>query len=114
MIVRMIQSISVCDICGNEMSSSHYHLPAEIKEANKIKFVHMECCSADEIKKNLLSYAQNQIRFYHDIVDLVNDTNMKKIKDFEMKYGMYEEVSQGILIDRDTYIAGLISELKKR
>ena len=51
MIVRMIQSISVCDICGNEMSSSHYHLPAEIKEANKIKFVHMECCSADEIKK---------------------------------------------------------------
>jgi hypothetical protein len=38
---------------------------------------------------------------------------MKKIKDFETKYGMYEEVSQGILIDRDTYIAGLISELKK-
>jgi len=114
MIVRMIQSISVCDICGNEMSSSHYHLPAEIKEANKIKFVHMECCSADEIKKNLLSYAQNQIRFYHDIIDLVNDTNTKKIKDFETKYGIYEEVSQGIPIDRDTYIAGLISELKKR
>ena len=89
-------------------------MTAEIKEANKIKFVHMECCSADEIKRNLLSYAQNQIRFYHDIIDLVNDTNMKKIKDFETKYGIYEEVSQSVGIDRDTYIAGLISELKKR
>lgn len=45
--------------------------------------------------------------------DGVNDTNMKNIKDFEMKYGDYDEVSQGIRIDRDTYIAGLISELKK-
>jgi transcription elongation factor Elf1 len=114
MIVIMTQNMFVCDICGNEMSSSHYHLPAEIKEANKIKFVHMECCSDEEIKKNLLSYAQDQIRFYHDIIDLVNDTNMKNIKDFEMKYGNYEEVSQGIRIDRDTYIASLISELKKR
>jgi hypothetical protein len=53
----------------------------------------MECCSAEEIKKNLLSYAQNQIRFYHDITDLVNDTNIKNIKDFEMKYGNYETYS---------------------
>ena len=114
MIVRMTQNIFVCDICGNEMSSSHYHIPAEMKEANEIKFVHMECCSAEEIKKHLLSYSQNQIRFYHDIIDLVSDTNMKNIKDFEMKYGDYEEVSQGIRIDRDIYIASLISELKKR
>src|SRR5712692_10964391 len=105
--------MSVCDICSNSMSISHYHLPAEIKEPNRVNFVHMECCSAQEIKKNLLTYAQNQIRFYHDIIDLVNDTNIKNIKDFEMKYGDYEEVSQGIRIDRDTYIASLISELKK-
>jgi len=31
-----------------------------------------------------------------------------------MKYGNYEELSQGTRIDRDTYIASLISELKKR
>jgi len=114
MIERMTQNMFVCDICGSDMSSSHYHIPAEMKEANEIMFVHMECCSAEEIKKNLLSYAQNQIRFYHDIIDLVNDTNIKNIKDFEMKYGDYEEVSQGIRIDRDAYIASLISELKKR
>lgn len=35
--VRMTQNMFVCDICGNEMSSSHYHLPAETKEANEIK-----------------------------------------------------------------------------
>lgn len=73
----------------------------------------MECCSAHEIKKNLLTYAQNQIKYYQDIIDLIKNTDMKKIRDFEMKYGMYEEVSQGIPIDRETYVAGLISELKK-
>ncbi|MGB7955514.1 MAG: hypothetical protein WCF23_16175 [Candidatus Nitrosopolaris sp.] len=57
---------------------------------------------------------KNQIRFYHDIIDLVNDINMKKIRDFDTKYGIFEEVSEDILMDRDTYIAGLISKLKKR
>ena len=65
-------------------------------------------------KKNLLTYAENQIKYYQDIIDLVKNTDMNKIRDFEMKYGMYEEVSQGIPIDRETYVAGLISELKKR
>ena len=110
----MTQNMFVCDICSNSMSTSRYHLPAEIKEPNKINFVHMECCSAHEIKKNLLTYAQNQIKYYQDIIDLIKNTDMKKIRDFEMKYGDYEEVSQGIRIDRDTYIASLISELKKR
>jgi hypothetical protein len=106
--------MSVCDICGNAMSTSHYHLPAEIKEPNKKNFVHMECCSAQEVIKNLLTYAQNQIRYYQDIIELVKDTDFKNIRNFEMKYGSYEEVCQGVPIDRDTYLAGLISELKKR
>jgi hypothetical protein len=106
--------MSVCDICSNSMSTSRYHLPAEIKESNRVNFVHMECCSAQEIKKNLMSYAQNQIKYYQDIIDLIKNTDMNKIRDFEMKYGMYEEVSQGIPIDRETYVAGMISELKKR
>jgi hypothetical protein len=86
--------MSVCDICGNEISKSHYHLPAEIKEVNKIKFVHMQCCSAEEIKRNLLSYAENQIRLYQDIIDVIYDTNMQNIRDFETKYGTYEDFAE--------------------
>jgi hypothetical protein len=112
--MRITKNMSVCDICNSSMSTSHYHLPGEIKEPNRVNFVHMECCSAQEIKKNLLTYAENQIKYYQDIIDLVKNTDMNKIRDFEMKYGMYEEVSQGIPIDRETYVAGLISELKKR
>ena len=106
--------MSICEICGNQMTSSHYHLAAEIKEANKIKFAHMECCSAEDIKQNLLSYAENQIRLYQDVIDLVKDTSLEKINDFEMKYGTYEEISQGIQIDRDLSTSALISELKRR
>jgi hypothetical protein len=106
--------MSVCDTCGTEISKSHYHIPAELKEENRIKFVHMECCSAEEIKRNLLSYAENQIRLYQDIVDLIKDTNMHKIRNFETKYGVYEEILQGVNPDHDLYISALISDLKRR
>ena len=106
--------MSICEICGNKLSTSHYHLPAEIKEADKIKFVHMECCSTESIKRNLLSYAENQIKFYQDIIRLVNNASIEEIKNIETKYGIYEEISQGIQIDRDLYVSALISELKRK
>jgi hypothetical protein len=90
----------------------YYYLAAEIKESNKIKFIHMECCSAESIKRNLLSYAENQINFYQDIIHLVNDTSLEEINNIETKYGTYGEISQGIQIDRDRYVSALISELK--
>lgn len=109
--------MSFCEICGKDLNTSHYHLPAEIKQDddnNKIKFVHMECCSAEEIKKNLLLYAQNQASLYNDIIDLARNTTLDKIKDHEKKYGTYEEISQGIQIDRDHMSSALISELKSK
>jgi|SRR5918993_5418250 galactitol-specific phosphotransferase system IIB component len=109
--------MSVCEVCGNRLSSSYYHLPAEIKEEtknHKIKFVHMECCSVEQIKQNLLSYAENQVALYHDIINLVKDTSLKKIKDIQDKYGTYDEISQDIQIDRDLMISALISELKRK
>ena len=106
--------MSICDICGNTISKSHYHIPAELKEVNRTKFVHMECCSAEEIKRSLLSYAENQIRLYQDILDLIKDTNMHKIRNFETKYGMYEEILLGVNPDRDVYTSALVSELKRR
>jgi len=108
--------MSFCEICGKDLSTSHYHLAAEIKQHdnNKIKFVHMECCSAEEIKKNLLLYAQNQAKLYQDIVDLAKNTTLDKIKDHQRKYGTYEEISQGIQIDRDHMSSALISELKSK
>ena len=37
MIVIMTQDMFICDICRNEICSTRYHMPAEIKEANKLK-----------------------------------------------------------------------------
>lgn len=107
-----IRHMSICEICGNKISTSRYPLFAEIKESNKIKFVHMECCSTESIKRNLLSYAENQINFYKDIIQLVNNTSLEEINNIETKYGSYGEISQGIQIDRDRYVSALISELK--
>lgn len=107
--------MSFCEICGKDLSTSHYHLPAEIREENnKIKFVHMECCSDDKIKENLLLYAQNQVTLYHDIIDLVRNATSHKIHEHEKKYGTYEEISQGIQLDRELMLSALISELKSK
>lgn len=106
--------MSTCEICGNTITSSHYHLPAEIRERNMIKFAHMECCSTEEIKQNLIVQAQNQVRFYHDVIDLLNNISLEKIRDFETKYGTYDEIRQGPYIDHNVMISALISELKKK
>jgi hypothetical protein len=86
--------MSICEVCRNKLTTSHYHLPAEIKEIenNKIKFVYMKCCSAEQIKQNLLSYAENQVTLYHDIINLAKDTSLEKIKDIQDKYGTYDEI----------------------
>jgi hypothetical protein len=105
----------LCDICGKEMDTSHYHLPAEIKgKDGKIKFVHMECCSAEEIKKNLMLYAQNQVELYHDIMELTRNTTLNEIEKYEEKYGSYEEILQGIQSDHDLMLSALISELRNK
>ncbi|PWU81076.1 MAG: hypothetical protein DLM72_08855 [Candidatus Nitrosopolaris wilkensis] len=96
------------------MSNSQYLLPAELKAANGIKFAHMECCSAEELKQSLFSQAQHQIRFYQDVIELVNNASLDKIKNIEMKYGTYDEVSQGIHTDRELMASALIFELKKK
>lgn len=106
--------MSTCEICGSTITGSHYHLPAEIKDANKIKFAHMECCSIEELKKSLLEKAQNQVKMYQDVIELVNNISLEKINDFETKYGTYEETSQGRHIDHNVMICALISELKRK
>lgn len=96
------------------MENSHYHIPAEIRDRSKIRFAHMECCSVEEIKQNIIEHAQKQINIFQDLVELVNNLSTEKIKDFETKYGTYEEIRQGAYIDRDVTIAALISELKRK
>lgn len=106
--------MSTCEICGNTITGSHYHLPAEIRERNAIKFTHMECCSAEELKQSLLTYAQSQAKVYQDVIDLANNISVEKIRDFETKYGTYEELRQGTHIDHHIMISALVSELKSK
>ena len=110
----MKNNMSVCEICGKNMNNSHYHIPSEIKVNDKIKFVHTECCSREDIKENLLLYANNQVGMYHDIIDLAKNTSLDKINQYEKKYGSYEEISQGIQLDRDLMLSALISELRTK
>src|ERR687889_493479 len=110
-----------CDICHKSTVSIYSNLVAEIREKKKIEnkssiptttyshpsssntiesleekcnMAHIECCSLEQIKQILLTQAEDQIRFYKDIIDLIKEQKREdnkpfsnKIINFEQKYG---------------------------
>src|SRR5919112_4567764 len=132
----------ICGICHKSTGSLYSKLIAEIREkkervnddniatsssssTNAIKFVeekskivHIECCSHEQIKQILLIQAEDEIRFYKDIIDLIkegkgkdNKSFLNKLNNFEEKYGSFDEIKQGTSIDRDILTYALIAEL---
>jgi len=136
----------ICGICHKSTDSLYSKLIAEIREKKKrvnddnivsfspssstnaiesleekSKIVHIECCSYEQIKQILLSQAEDQIRFYKDIIDLIkegkgkdNKSCLNKLGNFEQKYGSFDEIRQGTSIDRDIFTYALIAELKRK
>jgi transcription elongation factor Elf1 len=103
--------LCICEICGRKNSSQ---LMAEIRDPEEIKFAHMECCSIEQLKQCLLLESESQLKFYQDAIDLVDNLDQNRVRDFETKYGTFDELSQYQPIDRELIISALISELKKR
>ncbi len=136
----------ICGICHKSTDSLYSKLIAEIREKKKrvnddnivsfspssstnaiesleekSKIAHIECCSHEQIKQILLSQAEDQIRFYKDIIDLIkegkgkdNKSFLNKLGNFEQKYGSFDEIRQGTSIDRDIFTYALIAELKRK
>ena len=141
----------ICGICHKSTDSLYSKLIAEIREKKKrvnddniitfspsspysspstnviesleekSKIAHIECCSHEQIKQILLSQAEDQIRFYKDIIDLIKEEKGKdgksflnKINNFEQKYCSFDEIRQGTSIDRDVFTYALIAELKRK
>ena len=140
----------ICGICHKSTDSLYSKLIAEIREKKKrvnddnivtfsffsysspstnaiesleekSKIAHIECCSYEQIKQILLSQAEDQIRFYKDIIDLIkegkgkdNKSFLNKLGNFEQKYGSFDEIRQGTSIDRDIFTYALIAELKRK
>ena len=137
----------ICGICHKSTGSLYSKLIAEIREKKKSvnddniatfspsssssntieyleeksKMAHIECCSHEQIKQILLSQAEDQIRFYKDIIDLIKEEKGKdgksflnKINNFEQEYCSFDEIIQGTSIDRDVFTYALIAELKRK
>jgi transcription elongation factor Elf1 len=138
----------ICDICHKSTGSLYPNLIAEIRDKKKIEneygvpsttsshssssntiesleekcnMAHIECCSSEQIKQILLTQAEDQIRFYKDIIDLIKEQKIEdnksfsnKFINFEQKYGSFDEISQGTSIDRDIFTYALIEELNRK
>jgi transcription elongation factor Elf1 len=117
---EMKKSVNDDNIATFSPSSSSSSNTIEYLE-EKSKMAHIECCSHEQIKQILLSQAEDQIRFYKDIIDLIKEEKGKdgksflnKINNFEQKYCSFDEIRQGTSIDRDVFTYALIAELKRK
>src|SRR6476660_3893605 len=108
----------ICGICHKSTDSLYSKLIAEIREKKKrvnddnivtfspssspstnviesleekSKIAHIECCSHEQIKQILLSQAEDQIRFYKDIIDLIKEEKGKDGKSFLNKINNFEQ-----------------------
>src|SRR4051812_2349870 len=105
----------ICGICHKSTGSLYSKLIAEIREKKKkvnddsivtfspssyntiesleekSKMAHIECCSYEQLKQILLSQAEDQIRFYKDIIDLIKEGKEKDNKSFLNKLNNFEQ-----------------------
>jgi hypothetical protein len=102
-----------CEECLGEEGSSRYHFPM-IDQTGKQKILHLECCSRESLLKLLHRRVENELMFYNDVKELANNPTSNFILKFEQKYGTFDEVKDGLQIDRFKEILAMIDQIKNK
>ena len=92
------------------MVSSHYYLPAAIKEVNRIKFAHMDTAQMEINQSSHVGRKSNQV--VSRCLEGVRNTIIEKVKDLEICDILRDFKWNSI--DHNFYTFDLISESKRR
>ncbi len=103
-----------CTICGKDVEATRYLDVIEIEAKGSSKLGHIECCPTNSLLRYLEVKSQNELEFFHGTLELAKEPSQSRIKNFERKYGTYEEISQSTRLDSWLTVLAVIAELKKR
>jgi len=102
-----------CEECQGEEGNSKYDFPI-IDQTGKQKILHLECCSKENLLKLLHRRVETELMFYNDVKELVNNPTFNVILKFEQKYGTFDEVKDGIQIDRFKEVLAMLDQIKNK
>jgi hypothetical protein len=109
----MPRDSATCIICGNELSLSEIK-SVLLKKGDCTVFVHMTCATSDELKKCVIEIAREEKEYYEDLMKISPEFKEESIRQFEEKYGTFNELSDYAPSDSEILIAALLHELQKR
>ena len=104
---------ATCIICGKEVSLSEMK-SVLLKKGDCTIFVHITCATSDELKKCIIDIAREEKEYYEDLIKISPEFKVESIRQFEEKYGTFDELSDYAPSDSEILIAGLLHELQRR
>jgi hypothetical protein len=105
---------ATCIICGNELSLSVMKSVLVKKGGECTGFVHITCATSDELKECIIDIAREEKEYYEDLMKISPEFKVESIRQFEEKYGTFDELSDYAPSDSEILIAALLHELQKR
>ena len=109
----MPRNFATCIVCGNEMSLSEMK-SVLLKKGDRTGFAHISCATSDELKKCIIEIARREKEYYEDLMKITPDFKEESIRQFEEKYGAFDEISDHTPSDSEIPIAALLHELQKK
>ena len=74
--------------------------------------LHLECCPKENLIKLLHEKVESEKMFFDEALILSENLSAENIEKFEKKFGTYEEIKQGIKIDKLVEILAIVDQLK--
>lgn len=109
----MPRDSATCIICGNELSLSQMK-SVLLKKGDRTGFAHITCATSDELKKCIIEIAIQEKEYYEDLMKISPEFKEESIRQFEEKYGTFNELSDYTPSDSEILIAALLHQLQKR
>jgi hypothetical protein len=109
----MPEDSATCFICGNELSLSELK-SVLLKKSDCTGFVHITCATSDDLKQCIIDIAREEKEYYEDLIKISPEFKVEAIRQFEEKYGTFDELSDYAPSDSEILIASLLHELQKR
>ncbi len=101
-----------CEQCQRDSNHSKYHIPIVDEFEGKKVLLHLECCPKENLIKLLREKVESEKMFFDDALNLSENMSAENIEKFEKKFGTYEEIKQGIKIDKLVEILAIVDQLK--
>lgn len=101
-----------CEQCHGDSDHSKYHNPIVDESKGKKVMLHLECCPKENLIKLLHEKVESEKMFFDEALNLSENLSAENIEKFEKKFGTYEEIKQGIKIDKLVEILAIVDQLK--